>query len=178
MREAGFQWVKGTEGMKAGDILWRQGHTVLYSGNGNIIGAHGINAYKGREQDSVSEKKLADSERVKYAGYWRYVGGEANIGGGMPAPAAQGAIPQSMAGATQTQYGVGATEQSGAQIQQSQAGMAQQAAIQGGGGGNVVDASTNLMGGGGQQGQQGPNVTFVSNKDPMGWVVLQGNCVH
>lgn len=83
-------------------------------------------------------------------------------------------------GVQQTQYGMGATPQSGPQIQASQQGMVNEQAsayyAQGGGGGNI-DASTNINGMPGGGGKK-PNVEMVLNKDPMGWIVLQGNAVH
>ena len=83
-------------------------------------------------------------------------------------------------GAQQTQYGMGATPQSGPQIQASQQGMVNEQAAayyaQGGGGGNI-DASTNINGMPGGGGKK-PSVEMVLNKDPMGWIVLQGNAVH
>ena len=84
-------------------------------------------------------------------------------------------------GAQQQQYGVGATPDSGPQIQASQQGMVNEQAsayyAQGGGQGGYVDASTNINGGMGG-GQNKPSVNMVVNKDPMGWIVLQGNAVH
>lgn len=85
-----------------------------------------------------------------------------------------GNIKDQMAGAEAAPYGM-----AGQQVQASQQGMLNEQAsafyASGGGGGNI-DASTNITAGGG--GKQGPQVEMVVNKDPMGWVVLQGNAFH
>ena len=85
-----------------------------------------------------------------------------------------GNIKDQMAGAEATPYGM-----AGQQVQASQQGMLNEQAAafyaNGGGGGNV-DASTNMFGGAGKQ--EGAKVEMVVNKDPMGWVILQGNAFH
>ena len=63
MAPAGFEWHEGTDGVQEGDVLWKNGHTELYSGNGNTVGAHG-------KKNGVSEYKMAGG----YNGYWRYTG--------------------------------------------------------------------------------------------------------
>lgn len=65
MRNLGFQWVPKGQGYQAGDILWKDGHTEIYSGGRNTIGAHST-------KNGVSEynKQNLDS----FAGGWRYVG--------------------------------------------------------------------------------------------------------
>ena len=63
MAPAGFEWHEGMDGVQEGDVLWKNGHTELYSGNGNTVGAHS-------KKNGVSEYKMAGG----YNGYWRYTG--------------------------------------------------------------------------------------------------------
>ena len=65
MRNLGFQWVPKGQGYQAGDILWKNGHTEIYSGGRNTIGAHST-------KNGVSEY---DKQNLNsFAGGWRYVG--------------------------------------------------------------------------------------------------------
>lgn len=65
MRKLGFQWVPRGQGFQAGDILWKNGHTEIYSGGRNTIGAHST-------KNGVSEY---DKQNLNsFAGGWRYVG--------------------------------------------------------------------------------------------------------
>ena len=65
MRKLGFQWVPKGQGFQAGDILWKNGHTEIYSGGRNTIGAHS-------SKNGVSEY---DKQNLNsFAGGWRYVG--------------------------------------------------------------------------------------------------------
>lgn len=65
MRKLGFQWVPKGQGFQAGDILWKKGHTEIYSGGRNTIGAHST-------KNGVSEY---DKQNLNsFAGGWRYVG--------------------------------------------------------------------------------------------------------
>lgn len=65
MRNLGFQWVPRGQGFQAGDILWKKGHTEIYSGGRNTIGAHST-------KNGVSEY---DKQNLNsFAGGWRYVG--------------------------------------------------------------------------------------------------------
>lgn len=65
MRKLGFQWVPKGQGFQAGDILWKNGHTEIYSGGRNTIGAHST-------KNGVSEY---DKQNLNsFAGGWRYVG--------------------------------------------------------------------------------------------------------
>ena len=65
MRKLGFQWVPRGQGFQAGDILWKKGHTEIYSGGRNTIGAHST-------KNGVSEYNKQDLN--SFAGGWRYVG--------------------------------------------------------------------------------------------------------
>ena len=65
MRKLGFQWVPKGQGFQAGDILWKKGHTEIYSGGRNTIGAHST-------KNGVSEYNKQDLN--SFAGGWRYVG--------------------------------------------------------------------------------------------------------
>jgi len=65
MRNLGFQWVPRGQGFQAGDILWKKGHTEIYSGGRNTIGAHST-------KNGVSEYNKQDLN--SFAGGWRYVG--------------------------------------------------------------------------------------------------------
>ena len=65
MRKLGFQWVPKGQGFQAGDILWTKGHTEIYSGGRNTIGAHS-------SKNGVSEYNKQDLN--SFAGGWRYVG--------------------------------------------------------------------------------------------------------
>lgn len=65
MRKLGFQWVPKGQGFQAGDILWKKGHTEIYSGGRNTIGAHS-------SKNGVSEYNKQDLN--SFAGGWRYVG--------------------------------------------------------------------------------------------------------
>ena len=41
LKKAGFSMIPfNPNDLREGDILWRNGHTEIYSGNGNTIGAH------------------------------------------------------------------------------------------------------------------------------------------
>lgn len=65
MRKLGFQWIPRGQGFQAGDILWKKGHTEIYSGGRNTIGAHS-------SKNGVSEY---DKQNLNsFAGGWRYVG--------------------------------------------------------------------------------------------------------
>lgn len=103
MRNLGFQWIPKGQGFQAGDILWKNGHTEIYSGGRNTIGAHS-------SKNGVSEY---DKQNLNsFAGGWRYVGDRFLGGAGTqgadrinPQGAqvaqgkvqGQGAVPQGMA---------------------------------------------------------------------------------
>ena len=65
MRRLGFQWIPRGQGFQAGDILWKKGHTEIYSGGKNTIGAHS-------SKNGVSEYNKQNLN--SFAGGWRYVG--------------------------------------------------------------------------------------------------------
>ena len=79
MRNLGFQWVPRSQGLQAGDILWRDGHTEFYVGGRRTLGAHST-------RNGVSEYDKQGPE--KFQGGWRYVGGRflggaGNLGNGV-----------------------------------------------------------------------------------------------
>ena len=65
MWNLGFQWIPKSQGLQAGDILWRNGHTEFYVGGRRTLGAHGTT-------NGVSEYEKQGPE--KFQGGWRYVG--------------------------------------------------------------------------------------------------------
>ena len=66
MWDLGFQWVPKSQGLQAGDILWRNGHTEFYVGGKRTLGAHSTT-------NGVSEYSKQGPD--KFQGGWRYVGG-------------------------------------------------------------------------------------------------------
>ena len=72
MRRLGFTYVKGTEGAQPGDVFWRKGHTEMYTGGNNTIGAHSSTS-------GVSEYSKQGTKN--WSGYWRYTG-DRFLGGG------------------------------------------------------------------------------------------------
>lgn len=94
---------------------------------------------------------------------------------------AGGNIKESMAGTQSPDFASAGTPGGGAQIQDSQQSMlAQQASAyyaSGGGGGNVNAQTTNVIGAGGGDSEKS-KATFITAKDPMSWIILQGNAVH
>lgn len=187
----GFVFNRGLGGLQVGDILWRPGHTEIYAGNNRTIGAH-----SGRS--GVSEYAYKGNLE-QYTGYWRFKGQEALSQEQQAAISQeQGAIPQGgtpptipgqeggnvqgqMQGVQQPDVGGAAGPAAGPQIQGSQQSNLADKASEfysnggGGGGANVNAPTTNIFGQGGDE-KNGP--TFITAKDPMSWVVLQGNCVH
>ena len=103
-------------------------------------------------------------------------------GGPVPGiPGQGGNIQGAMQGVQQPDMGQLGGQTAGPQIQGSPQAQAQQAATAyyesgGGGGGNVYAPTTNVMGGGGNADKGG--ATFLTTKDPMSWIILQGNTVH
>ena len=92
---------------------------------------------------------------------------------------AGGNIRDAMGGVQMPDMGQAAGPSAGPQIQGSQQAQTQQAAqayYASGGGGNVYAPTTNVMGGGGNADKDG--ATFLTTKDPMSWIILQGNTVH
>lgn len=74
-----WQWVEGAETAKPGDLLWRNGHMEIATGNGRTIGAHS-------KRNGVSE--YAKQPYSSFEGYWRYVGDQSRF---RPAQAVQAA---------------------------------------------------------------------------------------
>ena len=103
MRGLGFEWIPAGQGYQPGDIVWKPGHTEMYTGGRNTIGAHS-------SKNGVSEYNLQNLN--SFHGGWRYVGdrflgGTGNQGNyqpdqqgalvaqGMADPAVQQAVAQS-----------------------------------------------------------------------------------
>jgi len=184
LKNLGFQWHDGLDGVQPGDIVWGNGHTEIAIGGGKSIGA--LNPRKGVGIHPLSWHR--------YTGYWRdgaisqmspeeaaVVGQTPSIQGG-PNPAIPGQggnVRDAMGGVQVPDMGQAAGPSAGPQIQgspQAQAQQAAQAYYESGGGGNVYAPTTNVMGGGGNADKGG--ATFLTTKDPMSWIILQGNTVH
>lgn len=184
LKNLGFQWHDGLNGVQPGDIVWGNGHTEIAIGGGKSIGA--LNPTKGVGIHPLSWHR--------YTGYWRdgaisqmspeeaaVVGQTPSIQGG-PNPAIPGQggnVRDAMGGVQVPDMGQAAGPSAGPQIQGSPQAQAQQAAqvyYESGGGGNVYAPTTNVMGGGGNADKGG--ATFLTTKDPMSWIILQGNTVH
>lgn len=87
----GYTFVKGLEGLQPGDILWRNGHTEIYTGDGYTIGAHST-------KNGVSEYKYRGN-LDQYAGYFRPPQSPFSFPAQTPAPIQSGsqvAQPQAM----------------------------------------------------------------------------------
>lgn len=89
----GFTYYKGLEGLQPGDILWRNGHTEVYTGDGFTLGAHST-------KNGVSEYKYRDNLR-QYAGYFRPPQSPMTTPTQTPYPASSGSNPVSMPTPTQ-----------------------------------------------------------------------------
>ena len=63
MPKYGYTFTKGLEGLRPGDILWRNGHTEIYTGDGYTLGAHS-------SKNGVSEYSYKGN-LDQYAGYFR-----------------------------------------------------------------------------------------------------------
>lgn len=177
LKNIGFQWHAGIDSAQPGDIMFRPGHTEIYIGNGKTIGA--LNSTRGVGIHPVSWGK--------YTGYWRdgsiaqMSPEEAAAAAGAPAagPFAGGNVKDAMGGVQQPGMGGVGGPGAGPQIQGSQqSNLAEQAGAfyASGGGGNMnvnAGGDTNIIGG-----AEKGKTSFITTKDPMGWIVLQGNCVH
>ena len=74
--KSGFEFVSGTpnvNNLQPGDILWRNGHTEMYIGNGKMVGAHQNSDGKGGDS-SGNEISITKYKNKSWAGYFRYVG--------------------------------------------------------------------------------------------------------
>lgn len=74
--KAGFEYVSGKptlNNLQPGDILWKNGHTEMYIGNGKVVGAH--DNLDGRSGDS-SGKEINVSQYTdkSWSGFFRYKG--------------------------------------------------------------------------------------------------------
>ena len=188
LKRLGFQWHSGLDGAQPGDIMFRKGHTEIYIGGGKTIGA--LNSKKGVGVHPLSWGK--------YTGYYRdgavaqmspeeqaqaqqamMAGGDAS---GMPGaiPGQGGNVRDAMGGMQQAAPGMGDAA-SGPQIQGSQqAQLADQASAYyaaGGSGGGGIANQTNIYGGASGNAEK-ETQPIISIKDPMSWVILQGNTVH
>ena len=65
-----WQWVNGAETAMPGDILWRNGHMEIATGNGWTIGAHS-------KDSGVSEYRKQPYNT--FTGYWRYTGDQSRF---------------------------------------------------------------------------------------------------
>lgn len=90
LQQAGFEEHDINDGeLKAGDVLWKDGHTELYAGDGKTDGAHapegsGVNGQPGDQGRSNGREEVSYSDYDnKYSGftkYYRYTGPD--TGGG------------------------------------------------------------------------------------------------
>ena len=75
---SGMEWVLVNNGFEAigydynilqpGDVLYRSGHTVIYAGNGQVVGAHGYAGNYAAGDQTGEEVGLCD-----FYGYWEYI---------------------------------------------------------------------------------------------------------
>lgn len=79
LKQAGFEEHDINDGeLKAGDILWKDGHTELYAGDGKTDGAHapegsGVNGQPGDQGRSNGREEVSYSDYDnKYSGFTRY----------------------------------------------------------------------------------------------------------
>lgn len=74
--KTGFEFVSGTpnvNNLQPGDILWKNGHTEMYVGNGQMVGAH--ENKDGRQGDSSgNEINVSPYKDKSWEGYFRYIG--------------------------------------------------------------------------------------------------------
>ena len=92
MRRLGFEWIPAGQGYQPGDVMWKPGHTEMYTGGRNTIGAHST-------KNGVSE--YSKQNIGSFHGGWRYVG-DRFLGGGTgqgnyPANTQREALAQGMA---------------------------------------------------------------------------------
>ena len=73
---AGFKYVSGkpnVNNLQPGDLLWKNGHTEMYIGNGQVVGAH--ENKDGRSGDSSgNEINVSQYTDKSWSGYFRYTG--------------------------------------------------------------------------------------------------------
>lgn len=84
----GLTYTKGLEGLRPGDILWKNGHTEIYTGDNTTIGAHS-------SKNGVSEYSYPGMLN-QYAGYFR-LPNQAAVSAPMSKPAfSSGSSPMAM----------------------------------------------------------------------------------